>query len=142
MRELAFNVLHPFVEAEIDKEGIRAMARGLGLTDISELPSAPCLSSRVTTGISIKTADLNTIERVEEMVREQLGNTTFRCRLSNEGFILEVAEDALESMEKLEISALTTVVKDELGLFEKLVGIRPYVRGSAFVEQGVIDGNS
>jgi uncharacterized protein len=40
-------VRHPFVEAGIDKKTVRAIAGHLGLGDIADLPSAPCLSSRM-----------------------------------------------------------------------------------------------
>ena len=48
-------VRHPYVEAEIDKAGVRALARHLGLGALAELPAAPCLSSRVETGIACPT---------------------------------------------------------------------------------------
>ncbi len=38
-------VRHPFVEAGIGKDGIRAIARRVGLGSVAELPAAPCLSS-------------------------------------------------------------------------------------------------
>ena len=46
-------VRHPYVECGIDKPAVRAIAAGLGLDDLAELPAAPCLSSRVETGIAI-----------------------------------------------------------------------------------------
>ena len=46
-------VRHPFVEARIDKAGVRGIASAYGLDDISALPAAPCLSSRVETGIPL-----------------------------------------------------------------------------------------
>ena len=48
------SVRHPYLEAEIDKRAVRSLARELGLGALSELPAAPCLSSRVETGIAIR----------------------------------------------------------------------------------------
>jgi uncharacterized protein len=44
------SVRHPYLEAGIDKRAVRLLARELGLGALSELPAAPCLSSRVETG--------------------------------------------------------------------------------------------
>src|SRR5208337_2844675 len=41
------SVRHPYLEAGIDKRAVRSLARELGLGALSELPAAPCLSSRV-----------------------------------------------------------------------------------------------
>ena len=35
-------VRHPYVEAGIDKDGVRAIAAARGLDDLAELPAAPC----------------------------------------------------------------------------------------------------
>ena len=47
-------VRHPFVEAGLAKSDVRALARELRLDDLAELPAAPCLSSRVETGIAVE----------------------------------------------------------------------------------------
>lgn len=39
------SVRHPYLEAGIDKRGVRSLARELGLGALSELPAAPCLWS-------------------------------------------------------------------------------------------------
>ena len=41
------SVRHPYLEAGIDKRAVRSLARELGLGALSELPAAPCLSSRM-----------------------------------------------------------------------------------------------
>ena len=52
-------VIHPFVEAHIDKAAIRELARAMGLEDIADLPAQPCLASRVETGLR-KRIDVDT----------------------------------------------------------------------------------
>jgi uncharacterized protein len=61
-------VRHPYVEAGFDKAAVRALARGLGLGAVAELPAAPCLSSRVETGIAIEPEILSFIHSVEQLV--------------------------------------------------------------------------
>src|SRR5437763_3377140 len=57
----ALNVYHPYVDAGVDKAGVRRIAHALGLDDLAELPSAPCLSSRIETGLAIDPAVLGLV---------------------------------------------------------------------------------
>ncbi|MDA0789582.1 MAG: adenine nucleotide alpha hydrolase [Proteobacteria bacterium] len=66
------DVVHPYVEAGISKDDLRAIASELGLTDLKDLPAAPCLSSRVTTGIAIDARLLPVINEAEEALWESL----------------------------------------------------------------------
>jgi uncharacterized protein len=125
-------VRHPFVEAQITKSEIREIARHLDLGEISELPAAPCLSSRVQTGIRIEAEQLDAIGRVEARIGASLTNTDVRCRLSDKGYRLEVARDVLEKMRPADVEALLSAVREERGPQKSLLGISPYVRGSAF----------
>ena len=61
-------VRHPYVEAGFAKAAVRALARDLGLGAVAELPAAPCLSSRVETGIPIEPETLGFIHAVERLV--------------------------------------------------------------------------
>ena len=54
----------PLVEARIDKQEIRTIARLLGLSN-SEQPSTTCLSSRIPYGQPVTTAKLEAIEQAE-----------------------------------------------------------------------------
>ena len=62
-------VSHPYVDCAIDKSGLRAIARQLGLEDLQDLPAAPCLSSRVETGIPINPKVLPIINEVEQAIK-------------------------------------------------------------------------
>jgi uncharacterized protein len=75
------DVRHPFVDAGMTKSDVRDAARLLGLDDLAELPSAPCLSSRVQTGLRIQPSSLRAIDAVESMLRTTLRPDTVRCRL-------------------------------------------------------------
>ena len=88
-------VRHPYVEAGLTKETVRGVARGLSLDDISELPAAPCLSSRIETGIRVTSERLALVEAVETALRDDLGLGVIRCRMREAGVVVELGEDLL-----------------------------------------------
>ena len=83
-------VRHPFVEAGIDKAAVRAIAAGLDLPEIAALPSAPCLSSRVETGIRIEAPVLRAVHAAERLVAAELAPRTVRCRVRRQGVVIEL----------------------------------------------------
>jgi uncharacterized protein len=91
-------VRHPFVEARITKVQVRELARSLGLGDIAELPSAPCLSSRVETGLRIEANALAFIDAVETDLRRSLLPQTVRCRIRHRGVTIELDEAAFNRL--------------------------------------------
>ena len=92
-------VRHPFIEAGIDKQGVRAIARAVGLGGVAELPSSPCLSSRIETGIAINPAMLAMVERIEGIVRDVLEPSTVRCRVRASGLVIELDQAALARLD-------------------------------------------
>jgi len=128
-----FKVRHPFVEAGINKAAIRYIARELDLTDLSELPAAPCLSSRVETGIPIDANELGLVERVETLLTEQLGQVALRCRVRKTGLCIEIDETLFASMPQSTIKQITNDVRKRFVKNRYSISIEPYVRGSAFV---------
>lgn len=123
-------VRHPFVEAGIDKAGVRALARSIGLGDVAELPSSPCLSSRVETGIAIDPATLATIERVETMIRITLRPRTVRCRVRSRGFVIELDPETLAAVQNGDHTALNEDLRAATG---QAPVFAPYRNGSAFL---------
>ncbi|MBW4024354.1 MAG: adenine nucleotide alpha hydrolase [Proteobacteria bacterium] len=128
---------HPFVEAKVDKTMVRVLAADLALGDIAELPSAPCLSSRVETGIAIEAPVLAMIEAAEILLRERLSPRTVRCRLRRAGIVVELDADTLTAMTPetetalaLELAALAAV----RGVGGRPVAFAPYRTGSAFLK--------
>ena len=91
-------VLHPFVDAQMSKADVRALARALGLGDLAELPAAPCLASRIETGLRVEPADLAVIDRVETLLRAALGNVTLRCRRLRGGWVVELDPPIYEGL--------------------------------------------
>jgi len=128
------DVRHPFVEAGLAKSDIRVFARTLGLDDVAELPAAPCLASRVETGIGIDAADLALADGVELRVRSELGAVDVRCRITARGVRLELAGDALELLLSPRGGAIRTAVQEMVaGSGRPFLGYAPYRRGSAFL---------
>ncbi|GJD37078.1 adenine nucleotide alpha hydrolase [Methylobacterium aerolatum] len=132
-------VRHPYVEAAIDKASVRALARDLGLGDVAELPSAPCLSSRVETGLRIEPETLAFIHAVEGMVGTALGASharqAVRCRVRAAGVVIELdpaSLDALQDGAREDLARrIATLAPPRLA--ENGVRFLPYKVGSAFL---------
>jgi uncharacterized protein len=128
-------VRHPYVEAGVDKGGVRSLARELGLGDIADLPASPCLSSRVETGIAIDPATLRFIDAVELRIGAALKPRTVRCRVRASGVVIELDEATLAALSdrdadrlRGEIGALSPAVRSDTP-----VSFAPYRTGSAFL---------
>lgn len=125
------SVRHPFVEARIDKSGIRAIAAGFGLADIADLPAQPCLASRVETGLPILADQLALIDRIEREVADRIGPGDIRARMTHEGVRLEVPEADLNSANAL----VDSIAAQVAAAGHRFAGIAPYRRGSAFLRE-------
>jgi len=124
-------VVHPYVEAGIDKATVYALAASLGLGDLERLPAQPCLASRVETGIAIDAVDLAFVDAVESRLAAALGReTVLRCRLTHAGVMIELAADA-DARALADARAIgTAACADTRRTF---AGVRAYVRGAAFI---------
>jgi len=83
-------VRHPYLEARIGKAEVRALARRLGLGDLSELPAAPCLSSRIETGLAIRPEILKAVHAVERSLAIDFPQGVIRCRVRAKGVVVEL----------------------------------------------------
>ncbi len=128
------DVLHPFVEAQMTKQDVRRLARDLGLGVLAELPAGPCLASRIETGLRVEPADLRLIDRVETLLRGDLGNGTLRCRRMRLGWVIEIDSARFagmtESRRDLVQSLAADAIQDDLPVI-----LRAYKKGSAFVHE-------
>jgi pyridinium-3,5-biscarboxylic acid mononucleotide sulfurtransferase len=131
------SVRHPFVEAGIDKAAVRAIARAAGLGDLAELPSAPCLSSRIETGIAIDPGMLALVHETEKLVGEALRPRTVRCRVRARGVVIELDEARLAAVDPSHRAALCGEVGAlfRAGGFDYAVDFAPYRVGSAFLHR-------
>jgi len=128
-------VRHPFVEAGLTKTMLRELARSLGLGELADLPAAPCLSSRVETGIRIEASALAFVDEIESEIRRTLSPATVRCRIRSPGVVVELDDAALNSLAVDARKAWTERIA-ERALAAGLPGsvrFQPYVQGSAFL---------
>jgi uncharacterized protein len=130
------SVRHPFVEAGVDKASVRSISRHFGLGHVAELPSAPCLSSRIETGIGIDPAMLELVDKTEKMVGMALRPNTVRCRVRAKGVVVELDEHSLATVgpEKQEELSNRIAALFSGGGFDYRVSFAPYRVGSAFVQ--------
>jgi pyridinium-3,5-biscarboxylic acid mononucleotide sulfurtransferase len=102
-----FRVRHPYVEAGIAKAGVRALAARLGLGNIADLPAAPCLASRVESGIRIEAATLRLVHRVEQFIAANLKPKVVRCRIRRGAIVIELDPQTLAHLSGEDENRLT-----------------------------------
>jgi len=130
------NVVHPFVDAGIDKTTIRQIARAHQLQHYAELPAQPCLASRVETGLPIRAGDLNFIDDFECELKRTLGElSTVRVRIRNSGVYIELGELPDQETEP--------ILKEKARHFcqkagYQFIAITSYRQGSAFIRNKAI----
>jgi uncharacterized protein len=133
-----YNVRHPFVEAGIDKKTIRELAPKYGIAQYADLPAAPCLASRVETGISIEPEELKSINSIELLIAQKFSCGTVRCRLRNGKVVIEIDEKSLaeisRSIQSNEI--IQSEIRALLGTRFKShpIDVTLYRTGSAFLQ--------
>ena len=127
-------VRHPYVEAGVGKTHLRAIARRMGLDAIAELPAAPCLSSRIETGIRIEADMLALVNAAERFVARLLKPRTVRCRVRGEGVVIELDPAALGALDP---QRRDTVLAQLRRMFPEApaVFLAPYRAGSAFLTE-------
>ena len=141
----AHGVRHPFVEARISKATLRGIASRLGLGVLSELPSAPCLSSRIETGLFIEPRTLALVHAAEQAVTARLAAgqagagsaaRTVRCRVRRDGLVIELDPASLRAVQEAGEEALARTVAAlaaEAGEPVRPVRFASYRTGSAFL---------
>jgi uncharacterized protein len=128
-------VRHPFVEAGIDKRSVRALATELGLGVLADLPSSPCLASRVETGLRIEPATLSLIHQAETRVAAALSPRTVRCRVRAGAIVIELDQPTLATIEPRSAEALLADLNELAGSagLALPISFAPYRVGSAFL---------
>lgn len=127
-----FAVRHPYIEAGMVKSDIRDMARQLQMGSIADLAASPCLSSRVRTGIRISPADLKIIDRIETGLRAMFGDVAIRCRRVEGGYRIQLEETLFANLTEAKKKAVLSLASQSAADTGAVLGVEPYVRGSAF----------
>jgi len=126
-------VLQPYVEANITKADIYALATSLNLTPLESLPAQPCLASRVETGIAINADDLTLIDTLEQLVVGVLSaQAVVRCRITHAGVYIELGNE-VHAQSVLAIKS--TLIEHCTAANKIFAGIRPYQKGAAFLHK-------
>jgi len=126
-------VRHPWIEAEFSKADIRALARALDVP-FSELPSSPCLASRLYTGTRVTAARLRAVHACETQIKVQTGLEVVRCRVRDSLMIVEVADaDRRQITQSLLAELSTTAARHEPGISAAILDAEAYRPGRAFV---------
>ena len=87
-------VRSPLVEANLDKDTVRLIAKGLDMP-VWDKPAQPCLSSRIPYGIPVTAETLSRIERAEDYLKS-LGLREVRARHHENHCRVEVGESEME----------------------------------------------
>jgi uncharacterized protein len=123
-------VVHPYVEAGLDKAAVYAIAASLGLADLERLPAQPCLASRVETGIAIDADDLAFVDAVESRIAAQLPQgAVIRCRVTHAGVAIELGDASPAARDVAKAIGRTACT----AAGRAFVGVRGYARGAAFL---------
>jgi pyridinium-3,5-biscarboxylic acid mononucleotide sulfurtransferase len=122
------NVRSPLCEAGLTKEDIRAISRKLGLPT-ADLPSSPCLASRIVYGLEITQQRLAQVEAAEDFLRT-LGFVEFRVRHHDTIARIEVKPDDLAKL--LTEPARQAIIKKlkDIGFSYVTVDLQGYRSGS------------
>ena len=126
------------MEAGISKAGVRLLATRLGLGELADLPAAPCLASRVETGIRIEAASLQFIHQVERLLQRDLNPPVVRCRIRREAVVVELDPWTLAHLSGEDRRRLSQVIlalpeAEALIVPQGLIRYEAYRVGSAFL---------
>lgn len=121
-------VYQPLKTHGVSKEGVRRLARWLGLS-VWDKPAKACLSSRIPHGLEVTESGLRRIERAEEVLHDH-DFEQFRVRDHDGLARIEVARDELDALlEARTLQAVTEGVR-QAGFDAVVVDMEGYRTGS------------
>lgn len=121
-------IWHPFIEFDVTKEDLRAMAKALDLP-IHDKPAAACLSSRIPYGQRITKEKLSQVEEAEAYLKE-LGISHVRVRHHGDIARIEVPPDQIGFLQDLSTRVKVTEKLQGLGFKYVTVDLKGYRAGS------------
>jgi len=128
------DVRSPLLEAGIEKDEVRAIADGYGLT-VADKPSMACLSSRIPTGLEVTDERLSRIEAAERVLREW-GFSQFRVRDHDGLARIEIDPEELEAALNHDFVVAAREHLSELGFDHVTLDLHGYRTGSVSPDGG------
>lgn len=135
------DVKHPFIDAKINKKMIRKLASDLGLGNLSELPSSPCLASRIETGIPVTPNLLSKIDNMERCIKQIIPNADIRCRWLNSSLSIQFNTPKVNTISKSIKKLIIVNAKSIFLIEENKIEFKEYKRGSAFIKKQLAINN-
>lgn len=124
---------HPYVEAKLGKADIRALAHFLNL-DFAELPSSPCLASRLYTGTRVTASRLRAVEAGEALIRLEADIGVVRCRLREDQVFIEVTDSDRSKLTPALVERVAQLMRThEPAITDVLVDAQAYKAGRSFI---------
>lgn len=121
-------VLSPLAELGFSKNEIRELSRCLGLPTW-EMPSSPCLSSRIAPGVPVTIERLGKVDRAEAFLRE-LGFIEFRVRVHDDLARIEIARAEMVKMTDVSIMSSVTEKFEKIGFRFITLDLKGFRSGS------------
>lgn len=121
-------VLSPLAELGFSKKEIRELSRRLGLPTW-EMPSSPCLSSRIAPGVPVTIERLGKVDRAEAFLRG-LGFSEFRVRVHDELARIEIAKAEMTKMAEASIMDAVAEKFEQIGFRFITLDLKGFRSGS------------
>lgn len=122
-------VRSPLIEAGFTKQDVRDLARAWGLP-VWDKPAAPCLSSRIATGVEVSPERVARVDRAERFLKERFGIGELRVRLeANELARIEVPVEAMSQLVDPAACEAVTRFFVEAGFSEVTLDLRGFRPG-------------
>lgn len=122
------SVRSPLIEVGLTKNEIRELSR-LQKLPTWNVPSSPCLSSRIAYGVPVTIERLSKVERGEDFIRK-LGFREFRVRVHDELARLEIAPEELEKVLNVKITEKIAAEFQRLGFKYVTLDLQGYRSGA------------
>jgi len=129
------NVRHPFIEANFTKKYIRKLAVKIGLETIADIPSSPCLASRIETGVPITKKLLNNIETIEHNIKNIIPNSDIRCRWINNNVNIQFKHPNIKDLTKNQKNKILENILNTFSISNNKIVFSEYIKGSAFISK-------
>ncbi|MET0461057.1 MAG: ATPase [Ilumatobacteraceae bacterium] len=126
-------IRHPFIEALVGKEAIRAIAQAWNLP-FANIPASPCLASRLYTGTAVSVARLAAVDAGERALRDATGITVARCRIRENLGLIEVGAEERDRVTHSVVEVVALAMRSaDPRVVDVRLDDRPYRPGRAVI---------